>query len=1124
MSYDNINNYLSKLSSSKNEEENTIMAIELANEVLKIFGAPQNELKYGEDVLNEAFPSRKFKHQKMESWFAKHPYMSSARVALTHFQGLKIPVETKFYRLSDSANKAKISATTQIDSNWEDSNLTMRPQYKVGIDFFLNAEGTALLIVLTNKGNLRVLELNEKLSKTQIEIFEKVKGCFLFDGINPKTGLVEEFEPQRTIHKNLWNSFALQEVNKKFYLGIAEHFEELVQHIHRNIPENVSEMTVKNDAKLFATRLLGRLLFLWFLKKRNLISEKFHYFSVDDENSTDYYENKLKKLFFSVLNTPNKERSHQDFETPYLNGGLFDAHPNDWADKIVSFPTNWFASLYEHFNSFNFTTDESSPDYEQIAIDPEMLGRVFENLLATIVPETSQAASEKKNKGAFYTPREIVDYMSKESLKEYLKKYNKNSKDDIGIEKIIDLNDADFLVLKSTGALNLWGNRTQEVRSNLIEALNKLKVLDPACGSGAFPMGLLQLIVRTYDRLSAYYDYNLKTHRPIRPTEKNDVYATKLAIIQNNLFGSDIEPMAIEISRLRSWLSLVIDDKGEIEPLPNLDFNFVCANSLISLEQPIQINMFENLEYEMEIKKLRDEYFQTHDLKSKLLLKSRFATLYKTNIGIDAETRRIQQLRSWNPFEADKPAEFYNSKIMFNVDGFDIIIGNPPYIGEKGHKDIFHKVKNSNLGKRFYLGKMDYFYFFYHLALDNAVENSIISFITTNYFLTADGALNLRKDFYNRASILKLIDFNEVNVFDSAKGQHDVITIMKKGVFEDVETEIYSFKEKGKNYLTNLSDLKNTTGIAYKKINNRNIYDGEKLYIRLDLHKSLNNEELTDILFKIQNKRLLLGDLCSINQGIISGADKVSPNHIKRYKINAQKGDGIFVLKSSEIDDLKIEEKYLKPWFKNSDIGKYIVNEKTKEFLIYIQGNLENHTATYKHISKFEDLLRSRGGLKNDSDNWYQLWRKREVSIFEDEKIVAPQRSKTNTFGYVRNIDWYASADVYFITKKIEEIDLKFLLGILNSKLIYFWLYNRGKRKGQMLELYYQPLSEIPIPNCDENMQWIISSLVEEIISNKLLKNDTTILENKLDSLIFELYSLDNIEIDFILNFAKKGV
>jgi len=767
MYYDNINTLLFKLSVTKNDEEKTVFGIELANEVLKIFGAPENELRYGDDVLNDAFPSRKFKHQKMETWFSKHPYLSSARIALIHFNSNKIPVESKFYKLSESSNKAKISATTQIDSNWEDGTLTMKPQYKVGIDFFLSAEGNSLLIVLTNRGNLRVLELSEKLSKTQIEIFSQVKGCFLFNGINPVTGLIDEFEPQRTIHRNLWNSFALQEVNRKFYLGVADHFEELVQHLQRNLPDEISITNTNNDAKLFATRLMGRLLFLWFLKKKDVINSTFNYFELENEKSTEYYESKLKKLFFSVLNTPIEERTFEDIDTPYLNGGLFDPHPSDWIDKKISYPLNWFTSLYEHFNSFNFTTDESSPDYEQIAIDPEMLGRVFENLLATIVPETSSAASEKKNKGAFYTPREIVDYMSKESLKNYLKQSQNNKKDEEGIDKLIDMNDSDFLVLKSTGAIDLWGNRTQEVRANLIQALNTMRVLDPACGSGAFPIGLLQLIVRTYERLSAFYDKNLNIHRPIKPNEKNDVYETKLSIIQNNLFGSDIEPMAIEISKLRSWLSLVVDDKGKIDPLPNLDFNFVCANSLVPLDKPLQINMFEDLEYEREIDLLRDKYFQIHDKKSKLMLKAKFANLYNTKLEEGRETKRVQQLKSWNPFEADKPAEFFDPKIMFNVEGFHIVIGNPPYIKSS-------KIDSSIKGeyKKYYVtayGSYDIFSLFFEMAFNWLEPKGIYCYITSNKYLIADYAKPLRELMMSEKKITRLIDLADCHrVFESA--------------------------------------------------------------------------------------------------------------------------------------------------------------------------------------------------------------------------------------------------------------------------------------------------------------------------------------------------------------------
>ena len=463
-----INELLIKLSKVKNNKDKTLIGIELSNEILKIFGAPNNELRYGEEALNEAFPSRKFKHQKMEAWFAKHPYIGSARVAIDLFDSSTIPVEANFYRLNESGNKAKISASTQIGSNWEDSELTRRPQYPVGVDFFLSSDADSLLVVLTNKGNLRVLEISERLSVTQLEILTKLKDCFMLEGKIP----------QELIHNRMWAEFALQEVNKKFYEGVADHFDELVHFIENNPPKEINIDSIKSNSKLFTNRLIGRLLFIWFLRKRNIISTDYDYFSQGEQNATDYYHSKLKKLFFEVLNTPINQRKSVDIKTPYLNGGLFDAHDNDWADTIVFFPKFWFESLFQHFNKFNFTTDESSSDYEQIAIDPEMLGRVFENLLATIVPETSKAANEKKNKGAFYTPREIVDFMTKEALKSYLKTYHNVEKDFIGIDKLIDMNDAEFLEARSTGVVDFWGNRSTNVKDILIKALNKLKIIE----------------------------------------------------------------------------------------------------------------------------------------------------------------------------------------------------------------------------------------------------------------------------------------------------------------------------------------------------------------------------------------------------------------------------------------------------------------------------------------------------------------------------------------------------------------------------------------------------------------------------------------------------------------------
>jgi hypothetical protein len=645
------------LHNDENNRKSLNIGLELANEILAVLGANRDDLLYGDNALDKAFSNAKFKNQKMETWFKKHPYFKSGRVALNLYDQSDAVYESNFYWLNNSATKARVSSTVMLNPNWEDSELTMLPSYKIGIDFFLNNTTDTLSIVISKNGNLRVLELSEKLSNTQIEIFDNVRNCLQFDGIDSKTGKVAEKEPQQTIHRKLWDAFELKEVNKKFYIGIADHFERLCQHLEKDA--DIKKIPYINEKRIqnFSNRLIGRLLFLWFLRKRNIIDESQEYFVIGEQNSSKYYETKLKPLFFETLNKSVEKRTTKDKKTPYLNGGLFEAHEDDFFETEIFFPEDWFYTLYKHLDGFNFTTDESTPEYQQVAIDPEMLGRVFENLLASIRPETSGAANERKNKGAFYTPREIVDFMCKESLKEYIKSKLENEKDFYGVDRLIDMNDSDFLEQKSTGVSELWGNRSSLVKEKIINLLNEIKILDPACGSGAFPIGMLQLTVKTLERLTAIYDKDLKKHRLIKQNEKIDLYSTKLAIIHNSLYGIDIEPMAIEIARLRSWLSLIIDEGKSINPLPNLDFNFVCANSLLPLKKVYQMNMFEDQTYEKELKDIRDKYFNAHSTEGKLKLKDEFSHIYIKELDSN-QTEKAKQLKSWNPFESSKPAIF----------------------------------------------------------------------------------------------------------------------------------------------------------------------------------------------------------------------------------------------------------------------------------------------------------------------------------------------------------------------------------------------------------------------------------------------------------------------------------
>jgi hypothetical protein len=957
-------------------------------------------------------------------------------------------------------------------------------------------------------------------------------------------------------------------------------------------------------------------MFIWFLKEKGLVPNKLF-----DEKElknivknfskgNNYYNAILQNLFFATLNRPmndrgwanddesgakslyryedkfliSKEVSKKLFEDiPYVNGGLFDCLDKEdiyidgfsrnekkrakISDELF-FGEEKTVDLYKYglsknakvrglidiLKSYNFTTDEATPIDQEIALDPEMLGKVFENLLASYNPETNTTA--RKSTGSYYTPREIVDYMVEESLKEYLKAKVPEA------ENILD-----DLFSYSDEEPNI----SNDLKEKLIQAIDQVKIIDPACGSGAFPMGILHKLVFLLQKLdpeneiwrelqlekaSKEADAVFRSEKDKEEREKlleeiNDNfdesmnypdYARKLYLIENCIYGVDIQPIAIQISKLRFFISLILDQKVDrdkpnfgILTLPNLETKFVSANALIGLEKPSHtVGYLTNVEKTQKLNDLKDElkmlkhmYFRAKDNKTKIQneikeIMEKMSGLLITN-GWNDEV--VEKIANFDIFDQNASADWFDPEWMFGVvNGFDIVIGNPPYIGEKGHRNIFEKVKNSNLGK-FYQGKMDLFYFFFHLALNLSKEGGIISFITTNYYLTATGAKKLREDFYKRAIIKKLINFNELKIFESASGQHNMITILQKGNNENAFADTCITKRRGivKPEILKQIFSREDKETQYYKVLQKDLYDGSEYYIRISGVSNLSDDPIQRILEKIRMPGVLLGNVCNVNQGIVTGADKVSKKHIEKYRINANVGDGIFVLSDEEVERLNLTEKekeILKPWFKNSDIYRWITNNITYENVIYadkkiknLEGNkLKNYLMNFKKI------------LDNSTDNSPYLHRPRDIN-FDDPKIVAPQRSPRNTFGY-NEIPWYASADVYFITQKNPLISLKYVLALLNSKLYYLWFYYRGKRKGENLELYQKPLSEVPIKRISTEEQKPFIDIVDKILSLKKQNPDadTSEYEKQIDQLVYQLYNLTDEEIKIIENSQKPWI
>ncbi|MBN2261158.1 MAG: Eco57I restriction-modification methylase domain-containing protein [Clostridiales bacterium] len=439
------------------------------------------------------------------------------------------------------------------------------------------------------------------------------------------------------------------------------------------------------------------------------------------------------------------------------------------------------------------------------------------------------------------------------------------------------------------------------------------------------------------------------------------------------------------------------------------------------------------------------------------------------------------------PFDLCLNITLGNTLEMNINERFDIVLGNPPYIGEKNNKDFFREIKKNDFGNKYYESKMDFYYYFLYKGWQVLKPDGIMGVISTSYYFTADGAVNLRKYIKNNIDILEIINFNDQKLFKEAVGQHSVITIT-------------SLKNE-KNNLVKIYNQNKTFEITRKQIFSDSGY--------LQVYTSEKDYELIE---KIKSEGTYnLGDFFEIHQGIVSGADFLNQKKKEKYKIqNEYERQGIFVLTEKEINEFKLKDSpYLKKFYKNSDIGHFQIKENIIKYILYIDEytELDESSVEYQYLKQFKEILLSRREIQNGLRKWYALQWPRNKNIFETSKIVVPHRSNCNKFALSKN-DFYASADVYYIVPRTEIFKLEIIVSILNSKLMYFWLYNNGKKKGSMLELYSTPLKRIPISYSDLDV-------LDELMKVKTDMNNF----DKINDLIYKLYSLSLDEIKFIDNF-----
>ena len=1078
-----------------------------------------------------------------------------------------------------------------------------------------------VMLVFKHGKNITISVINRRLNKKDDskDVLKKVTVIKDISIEKPHRAHIEilfdlSVEELRRIHKftnfvelhNAWQkTLDTKELNKRFYRDLSNWYFWAMREVvfpgaaleadKKGLfqqDEKVREHNAKN-----LIRLLTRILFIWFIKEKNLIPDelfdekyiKEHLLdnfepnrkkscavAADAAPMSKYYRAILQNLFFATLNqTAGKrefrkegqqmnvtslmryERYFKNPETflklvenvvPFMNGGLFECLDSpdpvrkgkkggdiiiyedgfsDRKDNMLCVPDYIFFGTEEHtdlsdvlgnkkqkdvpvsgliniLKSYKFTVTENTPIEEDIALDPELLGRVFENLLASYNPETKTTA--RKQTGSFYTPREIVNYMVDESLKAYLKQEleseagMKPEDAEIGLDFLIGYNEKDHLFDKKETAV-------------LINAIDTCKILDPATGSGAFPMGILHKLVHVLHKLDPmnrlWKERQIKKAQSIDDDAIRDQliedietafanneldYGRKLYLIENCIYGVDIQPIAIQISKLRFFISLIVDQKADrskenfgIRPLPNLETKFVAANTLIGIEKPkSQLTIFDHPEItrlEKQIKDVRHRLFSAKTPSTKRKHREEDQTLREQmgkileDSGWSNESAR--QLAGWDPYDQNTSSPFFDPEWMFGVtDGFDVVIGNPPYFNINTiSKDFVQYL--SRQYKAIHTGYNDIVYYFIYLGVKILNSTGCCVLITSNYYLGNEYAKKLRSYLGQHTS--KIINFKDHMVFEVAS-IHTCISISHKEAKSD---EIGFFE---------------TT--SDRKITSSNIEDDLRSFTmkRIDLDDNwvIADNSSTSILEKIKTKTVLLGDISIIEKGSTSGKNDV------------------FTISSTLAEQMMLEAFVLRRNIKNGDIDRYTMRNRGN-CLIYIdnQIRIESFPNIFSYLKTHKTILSKRNEVKKGLYPWYRLERPRNKVIFDaQEKIVVPYRSETNRFAYDNKQHFNDGGDIRAIVINSDKYSTKYILGTLNSKLMDWFYGFIGKPKGKVREYFNRPLSLIPIKNVSLAEQRRFINVVDAILYAKLMNTDaeTTFFEALIDSMVYELYFPDEIK------------
>ena len=1015
----------------------------------------------------------------------------------------------------------------------------------------------------------------------------------------------------RDLYAHWQEVFNVSTLNKKFYNELFAWFQwtisEEVGVTYPNDTQTDQDDRVQLEEQVI--RLITRVLFVWFIKQKHLVpnnlfeeaelSKILKDFQANSLEKGNYYNAILQNLFFATLNKKVTERAFakvqgsRDIKTlyryadmftiteeevialfasiPFLNGGLFECLDKDKGNDGVRYHLDGFSrndrksdhnghythrafipnavffdsqkGLFPLLNRYHFTIEENTPNEVQVALDPELLGNVFENLLGAFNPETKESA--RKQSGSFYTPKEVVNYMVDESLKVYLK----NHLPTFSAKDIDTLFEEEELPIE-------WLSQPANCQK-VVETLERVKILDPACGSGAFPMGILNRMVYLLEKLDFL--------------ERRSLYELKLHLIQNCIYGVDIQTIASQISKLRFFISLIVEQEETntdaeqnygVHTLPNLETKFVTANTLISLEKEDNIELFNDerlVTLKEKLFKVRTEHFYAQSAFKKKELRKEDAEIcenikqYLLDIAIkpneqhiafwkksierlqterekyvaerweevpmqvdmfaeakpikvdvnlakrkevdskikelqtlidkeyhkkesDTLKKELETLASWNPYDQNASAPFFDPEWMFGIsDGFDIVIGNPPYVQlqKSGGKlaKLYEEQKFNTFART-----GDIYSLFYEKAHQLLKQGGICNFITSNKWMRAGYGEATRKFFIENTNPLILIDFAGVKVFETATVDVNILLYVKE-----------------KNTFNTLACI-----VKDKELKELSLY--VRQHAQYTQFENANSWViLSDIEQRIKAKIEAIGtplkdwDI-NIYRGILTGYNEA-------FIIDKAKKEEILANCKTEEERQRSAE-IIRPILRGRDIKRYGY-EFADLYIITtfpsLKIDIESYPAVKQHLLSFGyDRLKQtgdKGARKKTNNKWFET--QDSISYWEDfskQKIMYSEIVREPQFYLDNEGEFLAEATTFIMTGN----NLEYLYHLLHSKIItYFFktFYAGGGLGGDGYRYKKAFLEKLPIPKNINNM---------------------SLNQNNVEDIVNKIYQLSEEEIAFI--------